>query len=166
MVKKYNDVKVDVSGGDLAATSLDELGRNLVNNMHMMDILVALSNGLEVKYGEGQDAPTEAMQANKELIDLMYHADGTAGAAGAEQPDHGPFTLMRRMWLEGLMDVKEVKALKENFNAQVEAAGAPALTEAQIEAVYQVLRSYNLMAELQKLREKTGVKGPVLDPQR
>ncbi len=149
----YNkDLKISVGGGEVAGTSLDEIAKNLIANMSMMDLLGALSNGYHDKYQATADAPKEASRAWTESIDLMHHFDNQRGLGTGDMPETNALTLIRRLWLENLIDVKEGAALKDKFNAHVQDALGTTLDEEQVQALYVLLNNFNIGEELAEIR--------------
>lgn len=143
---KNKNLNVIVEGGDVAGTSLEEIGRNLVANMTIFDLLAALSRG----YDDRDLNPMED-QASNEIIDLMAHFDPNWNMQ-QEVLEVNPLTLIRRLWLSNLIDVKEGAALKDKFNARVKDALGTTLDEEQVQALYELLHGFNISDELADMR--------------
>lgn len=149
----YNkDLEIKVEGGELAGTSLDDIAKRLIANMSIIDLLGALSNGYHDKYGAQEDAPTEADRAWTEAIDLLHHFDTQRGLGAEDMPHTNALSLIRRLWLENLIDVKEGAALKDRFNAHVQDALGTTLEEEQVQALYELLNNFNIGEELADIR--------------
>ena len=145
----YNkNLKISVEGGEVAGNSLEEIGKRLVENMSIQDLLGALSNGYHDRYGNLAKAPVEADRAWTEQLDLMCHFDAERGPTPQEMPQTNALSLIRRLWLENLIDVKEGAALKDRFNAHVQDALGTTLDETQVQALYDLLTGFDIGAEL------------------
>lgn len=143
------DFKVKIENGQVAGRDLDEIGRNLVANMTVFDLLSALSRS----YEDRELNPMES-QAQSELIDLMAHFDPDWNMQ-QEVLEVNPLTLIRRLWLSNLLDVKEAGALKDKFNAHVKDALGTTLEEEQVQALFELLHGFNIGDELAEMRGET-----------
>jgi len=116
---------VQSEGADLAVSSVSELKEALLDQMSVMDILGALTEGLYRSYGHlDPDARPAAVERRwSMLLDLMYHFEmpKTEGPL----PSYEPLSLIALLEEEGILPADDCQYLRDDFNAQARGVAGP-----------------------------------------
>lgn len=148
----YNDkVEIDIYG-DIAGTSLDEIGKRLIENMAIFDILGAISNGYHDKHGSFPEAPKGVSDAWGAVNDLIAHFDTAVVSLREEPLETNPLTLIRTLWVLNLIDYKEGAALKQRFNDRVKDAVGVELNEDALQGIFDLFNTFDIGQELADIR--------------
>lgn len=123
--------------------------QDLVWQIHPMDVLEALVNGLQKKKDDNNgELSRDDDKRHCELIDLMLYVERTVQGGqlpcDVEMPECDQFTLIERQMSEGLISNEAGNDLKRELLDQFEQATSPdtPATE-QYRQVYDIMRTFN-----------------------